>query len=122
MKKFIFILFSLTSFGSTAQNIVLKKSLNPFVEYHPTPNYAKGTLEFQPLSKLLAQAENLFKEKKINPIEATINDWNVILKEVGTVIRKDDTFLSCSISDKSYIHLTFINNYLYSICESYDDE
>ena len=69
----------------------------------------------------MSKVEKSFKEKNVGPLKATINDWEIALKGIGKVFRKENTFLSCSISDKNFVQLSFINNYLFSFCETKDD-
>jgi hypothetical protein len=102
MKNISILLFYLISIDSFSQNFIPNKSLNPFFENNPTFDFGKGRLVFQPLSELMSKAEKSFKEKNIEPTKATINDWEVVLKEIGEVLRKENTFLSCSISDKNF--------------------
>jgi methanogenic corrinoid protein MtbC1 len=95
--------------------------LNPFTEHNSTFDFEKGKLVFQPLSELMSKAEKSFKERNIEPTKATISDWEVVLKEIGKIFRKGDTFLSCTVSDKNFVHLSFVNDYLFSFCETKDD-
>ncbi len=118
----IVVLFCIIAVNSFSQNIIPSESLNPFLENNATFDFEKGRLVFQPLSELILKAEKSFKEKHIEPTKAIINDWEVVLKEIGRVLRKENTFLSCSISDKNFVHLSFVNDYLFSFCETKDDE
>ncbi len=122
MKNFTTILFCLISINSFSQNIIPIKSLDPFFNKRITPIFLVDGLSVpaQP-TELMVRIEKQFKEKNINPTEATINDWEKILKEVGKVFKKDSTSLHCSISNKNYATFSFVNNYLFSFCEYYDD-
>ena len=122
MKNFTTILFCLISINSFSQNIIQNKSLNPFFNKRLTPIFlVEGLSVPAPPTELMVKVERQFKDRNIDPTEATINDWEKILKKVGTVIRKDSTSLHCSISEKNYATFSFINNYLSSFCEYYDD-
>ncbi len=116
------ILFCLIFINSFSQNITPNISLNPFSNNKITPFFlVDGTSFPAPQTELMTKIEKQFKIKNINPPEATINDWEKILKVVGTVVRKDSTSLHCLISEKNYATFSFINNYLSSFCEYYDD-
>lgn len=121
MKNIITILFCLISIGSFSQNIVINESLNPFLQNNSTFDFEKGMVVSQPKSEWMSKVEKSFKEKNVGPLKATINDWEIALKGIGKVFRKENTFLSCSISDKNFVQLSFINNYLFSFCETKDD-
>ena len=121
MKNITTILFCLILINSFSQNIVPNESLNPFLIKNSKYDFENGILVFQPLSDIIGKAEKSFKEKNIEPTKATINDWEIVLKGIGKVFRNENTLLRCSISDKNYITFSFVNNYLFSFCEYYDD-
>jgi hypothetical protein len=122
MKNCITILFCLIYSNSFSQNVIPNKSLDPFFNKRITPIFlVEGLSVPAPPTELMVKVQKQFKEKNINRSEATINDWEKVLREVGTVIRRDNTLLSCSISEKNYANFSFINNYLTSFCEYFDD-
>lgn len=122
MKNIVIFLFCLISINSFSQDIIPNKSLDTFLNKRVTPFFlVEGLSVPAPPTELMVKVEKQFKVKNINPSEATINDWEKILKEVGTVIRKDSILLHCSISEKNYATFSFVNNYLVSFCEYYDD-
>jgi len=71
-------------------------------------------------SSIMQKANEKLKQKNINPQKAKIEDWEVVLKEIGEVT-KTENYLFCKVTNTSNLALSFQNSELVKVCEMSDD-
>ncbi len=71
-------------------------------------------------NSIMIKANEKLKQKNISLQKATIEDWEVVLKEIGEVT-KTESSLFCKVTNTSNLALSFQNGELVRVCETADD-